>query len=1146
MSLARLMPGLAELGEPAPPSQTPEDPDSQAPSRKRPRLEEPGGASEAAWRLPLVPRLSEVEKEWALPPRPFRALLASADVVFENSTGSRVEKSAGGKQTRKPECQNSKFEMNGCLQSPPSQSVDSGWRASRRFSEPGPHDKEGFGVPHWDRAQAEAGQLRPSPSTHDMQGLKNEHGQQYLVQGRDNSQKDNSHRKQTENLLLDVTFYQETKPTCPEIKNRCKIDSVTPSNKQENNISASMLKISKSQNQPGMKMAEPSFSRDSSTIHNPEFPADLKCKLAPVYLKERAKKRNDKNETYVTDFTNIYGSQNRLNVKHKFLDDKKFVDAENMFSECYESKDQSVSNQSICVGEKNLISLPHYNHSIKSNVRDPDKNFTINLQNANWKEAETCLNSYISTRSEKCQSKNYNIGHILRENRENSWILHNYQTKCGNMKKTGGKWNLLQSAEIALLSTDNYCNTKAMNTREKQSKLLMIGALGRQKALINFFWLSGKGDNNNMLQVKYYTSEKDFNLSNIFENFITERFYFHKSISANEDDNSILAWHEMLKCLKQTDVQNLIIRNINVNKRNNILSIYLQTSASKPLNIILKANIASLLNNFDCLTGTENDSKYEEGCIFKWIMCLNYPKNIIVKTCIVYLGRTLTFSIPLGDHMKSLLEKKKLFKTEQVFEEFKKNPINSFSMTTKNMDLMGFDDIDEISLTKEISYKSKTSKQVMNVKNRAHYSMNTVKIHVKSLPQFIQKTHVYINEKFSEINMHNRKLDTERKRQHNKTSSFNFKFILENFFNVRQQAIPITRYTKHTEQTNPMIITQVQNVGSLQRSEIEAKKHDLILKEEEKVTAQSLTYSCQVHKDIKIAKKEKNSFCSMDDMFSVQLVSLMSKKVNVEETKYTNQNNLADRNEYESIMQERELANSKHFYPKNDSTECIKHHFESDLSVGNNECFQDLTAKCLSTEAMTIAKDFEMKSKFDLVLEELHMFHEISKENEILSTVETNNAQENYFGENNDVEEVKTKIKKDLKMGTVNKMCASSLLCDTIAGSNRNKRHQHLFKWETIPRNREQEVPNDYSCLRIPEEDLLCSTSEEDYEKPIPQRPAFFSDEFKEEKINYLIKRGNNFSHGISRVLPLKTCSRPIRVGLSRKVKLKQLHPYLK
>lgn len=948
--------------------------------------------------------------------------------------------------------------MNACLQPPPSGSLGSGSRASRRFSGAGLCDREAVSAPRRDRSPAEVGQLRPDMSPHDRQGPESEDGKQRLVHGRGERQTDNSPRKPAGNLLRDLTFHQETKPTFHQVEGRWEAGRATQPNQRERDLPASLLKTPQSQSQPGRKMARPRFSRGSSTRPLPELPADLQSSRAPVCLKERAKTKSDTKETCVPGSTNSYWPPNRRTVKRRrLLDDEKLGDAGDRFP----------------VRGESWTGLQHDKPSgIESDGREPDRNVTITLRNANREEAETCLDCCMSTRLEICPSENYSIRHILRKNRENSWVLHNYQTKGENTKKTGEKWNLLQLSDTALLSQDYY-NIKAMNTHEEQPKLLMIGTLGSQKALINFFWLSGKGENNIMLQLplQYYTSQKDFYLSNIFVNFITERFYSHKGISANEADNSILAWHEILKCLKQTDVHNLIIRNINVNRRNNI---YLQTGVSKALHIILKANIASLLNNFDSLTGTENDSKLEEGCIFKWIMCLNYPKNITVENNIIYLGRTLTFSIPLGDNMKPMLEKKKLFKTEQVFEEFKKQSINSFSVTSKNIVLMDFDDRDEI------SYKSKTCpEQVMNVKNWAQCSTNTVKMHVNSLPQFIQNNYEYINENFCEINMHNENLDTERKQEHNKISSFNCKCIVEGIFNVRQQAIPASHYTKRTEQTNPMISTQVQNFGSLLKSEMEAKRHDLILKEEENVIAQSLTYCHQVHKDIKIEKKEKNRFYSLDGIFSVQPVALMSRKENVEETKYVNQHNLADKKEYESILQESELANLKHFYPKNDSTECVQHQFEADLRVGNNACFQDLTAKCLPTEAMTIAKDFEMKSKFDLVLEELHMFHKISKENEILSTVETNNGQENYFRENNAVEAVKTKIKKDLKIGTVNKTCASSLLCDAKAGPNMHKRHQSLFNWETAQRNREQEVPNEHSCLRTSEEEVLYSTSEE-------------------------------------------------------------------
>ncbi|KAF6321640.1 RAD51 associated protein 2 [Rhinolophus ferrumequinum] len=1160
MSLTHRKRLVAKLREPVSPLLPAEDPDSQPPSSKRLRLEEPGGVSEAKWRLPLVPRLSEEEKVWELSPRPFKALLVSGNVIFDNSTDLHVEKSASEMQICNLRCQHSQFEMKSCVQSPPSQSFDSDLRASRSSSEPGLNVREVFSVHCSDRAQAEVGQLLPNASVHDIHRVKKEDGKQYLVQGRDNSQQDNSYIKQTENLFLGVTFYKETESTFHEIKNICKADPVMPSNVKENNtFSVSTLKIPKSQNKPSKEIAKPSYFRASSTISIPEFPTDLNNKMCPVYLKEIAKKKSDNDETYVRDFTNIYWSQNRLYVKkQKLKDDKKFVDAENIFSECYESNHQSLSNQSICVRKKDLISLHYYNHSsIESDVRDSEKNFTIKLQNENWEEAKTHLDSYIYTRLEKSQSWDCNIRHILRKKRENSWIMDNYKTKCENMKKTGEKLNLLCLLEIDLFSKVDDYNTKVMNTHEEQSKLFMIATLSHQKALINCFWLNAEGENNNMLQLKYYSTQKGFSLSHMFESFITESFCFCESILGNEKDN-ILNWYEILKCIKQIDVQNLITRNMNVNRETNILSIYLQTDVSKPLNIIWKTNITSLLNNFDFLPRIENDSKLEEGSIFKWILCLDYQKNV-VKNHIVYLERTLTFSKLLKYNVKPMLEKRKLFKTEQVFEESKKNPINSFDMTTKNIHFpifeiyekillsMDCDDMDKISLTKEISCKSKNCpEQVMNMENWDHCSTNTIKTHVKSLPEFTQNSYEYINEKFYEINIRNQDLDTERKLEHNKISSFNFKYIFEDFFNIRQKTMLPSHSTKHSKPTNSTIITQVLNFESLLKSEIEGKTHDLILKEEEKATVQSLTSNCQVHKDIKIRKEEKNSVYSTDGMFFVQPVSLMRKKVNVEKTKYVNQNNLADRNKDESILQESELANLKHFHPKNDFTECVNYQFETDLSIGNNECFQDLTAKCLSTEALTIAKDFETKSKFDLVLEELRMFHEISKENEMLSVMETNNGQGNYFGENNGVEEVKMEIKKDLKMGTVNKICASSLLCDTVAVPNMHKRHQSLFKWKPVPQNKEQEVPNECCYPRTSEEEVLYSTSEEDCEKPSPKRPAFFSDEFKEEKSNYFLKGGSNFSHGISRVLPLKTCSRPIRIGLSRKAKLKQLHPYLK
>ncbi|XP_024650050.2 RAD51-associated protein 2 isoform X2 [Macaca nemestrina] len=1110
---------MAELRKPTSSLTPPEDSDSQPPSSKRLCLEEPGGVSKAGWRLPLVPRLSEVEKIWELSPRPFKGLFVSTNAIFDNSTDSCVEKSVSGKQICNLGCPNLKFQMSSCLQSPPSQSPDSDLRASGR-SEAGLRDTEAFSVHHSDSSKAGFSQLLPSTSIHDIHGIRNENRKQQFVQGRDNVHK--------ENPFLDVNFYKETKSPFHEIKNRCKADSVMPSNKRENNISSSVLKISKSQNQPSLEIAKPSYFRDSSTISVPQFPTDLNSKMSSVYLKEIAKKKNDKKEAYVRDFTNIYWSQNRPDVKKQKLQNDKVVEAENIFSECYENDYASLSSQNTCK-RKDLISSNYCNYrSIKCDVRDSRKNFAI-LENANWEEAE-CLDSYIPTRLDKSQNWDCNVRHILRRNRGNCWIISNYKIKCENMKKTEEKWNWLLLSEIDLLSKEDYRCTKVMNVHEEQSKFLIREILGSQIALIMTVWLNGKGKNDNTVQLRYNATQKVFHVNNPFESFIVEIFYFHKSISGNQKDNSILTCYNILKCKKEIGkigIQNLITRNMNTNIKNGLLSIYLQDSVSEPLDIILKTNIAFLLNNFDSLTRIENDFELEEECIFKWMLYLKYPKNIIMENYTAYLARILTSSRLLEDNMKPMLKKRKLFRIEHVFEKSKKKSINSFSTTTQNTSLsifesyekipllMDFDDMEEISLIREITCRNMSCpQQLMNVENWAHYSSSTIKTSVKSCSQFIQNNHGYMNENFYEVNMHGQDLNMERKQGHN-ISSFNCEHIFEGFCNVRQQAIPRSHNTIHNEETHTISITQVLNFCNL-LSEIEEKKYDLILKEEVKVTAESLTNSFQIHKDTKIEKEEKDSFFPMDDMFSVQSVSLISREVNVEENKYLNQNYVTDRNEYESILPEREIANSKDLRRKNDSVLYVNHQFETGLSEGNDECFQDLAAKYLSTEALTIVKDFEMKRKFDLVLEELRMFHEISKENEILSTVETNNGQENYFGEN-DAEEVKMETEKDLKMVVVNKINASSSFCDTTAGPNTCKSHQSLFKWKTVPNNGEQEVPE--SCYpSTSEEELLYSTSEE----------------------------GSHFPHGISRVRPLKTCSRPIRIGLSRKARIKQLHPYLK
>ncbi|XP_055982267.1 RAD51-associated protein 2 [Sorex fumeus] len=1133
----------AELRKHASPLSPPAGPVFQPP-RKRLRLEEPGAVPEAGWRLPLVPRLSEVEKAWELTPcRPLTELFLSADVLFGNAT----ESSGGTSVAGAPRCEVGRRESRR-QGSPRWRSLPTrGFgpvRASRRFSEAG----DEFRAPSSVRSEAGGRQPLPNaPLTRALLEVKG--GKGSAAQERDTSQKVRRCLKRTPSPLLDVPFCKKTQAESREIRNRCQAGRVTPSN-NENNTSVFPLKIAKRPNLPSVEIAKPGYFGDSSPISIiPEFPTDLNSRMSSVYLEEMARKKNDINEAYVRGFTNIYWSQNRPDAKQKLQDDNKSVAAENIFPKCYESNPQSLSNQNTCVRKKDLISLNYYNQSrFNSDTRHPGKKVTIILENENWEELVTYLDCYMFTTMLKnfqtLETGDYNTRSIFIKNRENC-IMNNYGAKYQNMKKTGENFGFLQLLEVDPLSTDYY-NVKVVKTYEEQPKSLMIGMQSSQKTLILYFWLNGKEENDNMVQLRYNTTQKDFYLSSIFESFITEIFCFYKSILGIQNNNNILTWYEFLTCKKQVGVQNLVTRNMNVNRRHSIFELCLQTNVSERLKFILKTNIDSLLNNTDISTVAESDSKLGQAYISKWIVHLNYPKNV-VESHTIYLERILMFSKLLEDTLKPMLEKRKLFKSENVFEKSNDKKFDSSSMTTEIIHfpvfetykkfplLMNFNDnMNGMCLTKEIAYNNNSCpEQLMFLGNGPHCITNAVKTYVQFDSQSIQ----HVNENCYEINMYSQDLAIERKHESNKMSSFTFKCMSDDNFNIRQQAIPKDQDINFREEINLTPITQIVHFGNL-LSENEGKEYNLILKEEEKVTA------LLVQQDSKIGKEEKNASSSMSGMFPVQSVLLMNKKVCKEETnRYIDQNNVTDDNEYESILQESELANPKHFYPKNDSTESENYQF--DLNVANKECFQDLTAKCLSTEALTIVKDFEMKSKFDLVLEELRMFHEISKENEILNTAETNNGQENYSGENNNIEEVKMKIKEDLKMGTVNKICTSSFHCDNRVASSLHKRHQSLFKWKVVPEKGEQEVPEEYYSPRTSEQELFYPT-EEVGANSSAKRPALVSNELNEEKFHHSFKGGSSFSNGISRVLPLKTCSRPIRIGLSRKAKLKQLHPYLK
>ncbi|XP_076798231.1 RAD51-associated protein 2 [Arvicanthis niloticus] len=1042
----------------------PEDPSAASPSSKRRRLKEPAGVCEAGWPLLVVPRLSEVEKVWEWSLRPFTAFL------IPKNPGS----SGGGRQRCDLGCQDRTFQTQSCWQSGISGRAGCS-RVPRRSCEAGLQDREAQGVRLGD--QAEVSHAPPNTPMPYVQGVKKEPEE---LPKKETILKEKNSMRQPGKPFLYVPFSEETKSALHEIKDRCKVDSVITPEKKEN-VSSSTLKISKFQNQACLESAKPSYFRDSITKNLPEFSRDLNSNMSFVYLKEIAKKKNDKIVAYVRDFTNIFLSQNRPDAKkQKLQEDKKKVHVENDFSDYSESNYQSLTIE----GKIDLISLNYYQHSsIECDVRDSKKNFTLTLEDADWKGTERNQDYYIPTRQEESQSLDYNRS-ILKRKKQNCQRMKKNRIICENMNKHGEHLNLARLLLTDLLHEGDYHSVKVRNA--------MIGTLCSIPSLIKVAWFNDKGESVNMLQLGYNTVQK--------------------YISGNKED-STLTCHKILTCKKQVNIQ-----------KSGILSKYLQNSFSEFLNIIQKTNIVTLLYNFDSFIRNEDDGESEEVCIFKYIVNLNYLKNTIKERHTVYLTKMLTSSRLLGHNTKSTAKERKLFKMEHVLERAKKQIINSLTMTTKSFLiyklcenvplLIDFDNMEKLSLTKKPSYEnSRCAEQLLNMENLAYYSFGIGNTHVMSDPLFIQNNYGHINEKFYESSMYNQDLDTER------------------LYTL------LSHNTSHSDQINAMAITLNLSLENL-LGEIEEKIYDFVLKKEMKVTKSSR--SCQAHKSVD-TEKEEDSFPPMDRMSSVQSASLESKSVNMEKSKSVNQNNGTSIKEDGGILQESELANSKHFHPKNDSALYANHQFEIDSSGENNGCFQGLTTKCLTTETLPIAKEFEMKSKFDLVLEELRMFHEISKENEIPSTMETNSRKENYFGERNDVKEARMEIGKKLEMVETNTRDSPFLPCDVKTGLNKQKGHQSLFNWKTIPTQGGQAIHNE--CWLKSEEELLHSTPEEDDKKPLPKSSTFSPDEGEKET---LLKGGRHFSLGISRVQPLKTCSRPIRVGLSRRARLKQLHPYLK
>ncbi|XP_039225263.1 RAD51-associated protein 2 [Crotalus tigris] len=184
------------------------------------------------------------------------------------------------------------------------------------------------------------------------------------------------------------------------------------------------------------------------------------------------------------------------------------------------------------------------------------------------------------------------------------------------------------------------------------------------------------------------------------------------------------------------------------------------------------------------------------------------------------------------------------------------------------------------------------------------------------------------------------------------------------------------------------------------------------------------------------------------------------------------------------------------------------------------------------------------RDQFDLVLEELRMFNEISKENQNSQSQTGINILEKEPHVLNCSHNIPDQVSRNINQNPTISTTGIAMSC--TSGVKQNSYKKSSFK-QNIQFG-EQEISHN-SSSNLSDEELFCSSSEEraHCKQSFSWKPAFVSQTFmKEGSYNLTTERGNCLLSGIIRIQPLKTCCGPLRVGLSRKAKLKQLHPYLK
>uniref|UniRef100_A0A452IUD3 RAD51 interacting motif domain-containing protein n=1 Tax=Gopherus agassizii TaxID=38772 RepID=A0A452IUD3_9SAUR len=931
-----------------------------------------------------------------------------------------------------------------------------------------------------------------------------------LFQVKTSSQKIDTDNKWKKHQLLDVPFLCGINSIFSEIKNK------------DRNYCLKKLPTEENKDHYG------NISKCSNASNT------LNSNMLSTNLKE-IEQKNFKHQTYVMQSEKIYCSQNISMIrKQKFQNDKNIVNAASVCSEFNESNHQSVSKQ-------NTLALVEEREKItETNLRN-----NINSVKCNQMFAKRIVKEKELGNAEGNEHQEPNI----------YLSVHTYfgsktpqSDECSNstniLKRTWGKVSYedvtlnIQEITVPLISEvlrnrdlninyDMHCVNCNRNLHESELKLSTTKILDIKRYLSKSVVTKGNCS---------YSTTQD----------LTRPGSLNEDVLKHQEDDSIIGWfhlYEKLKSVEQYSIPELIT-SIN----NNSTYIYLQVTVSEQQNVnTIKSNLAFFPYNINCLHPAEEKCVPVEKNPF-YCMC----KEIINPKLVKHAGfqlhhkyQKIQYSSTVAEHKEaSFLHKRALFHNQQRVTTNKENsdkkgyancgelqknccsslpkiPYFSIFDTYEKIPLStDSEEMEQIPLVRQINHNNEKYIEESTIAGIKSVHNVPVLSDVCILPEL--STVVNCNSKFLPDSRNSQHLENERKYVHFLNTGFNYGNIFHCFLDNGQCSTSPFYFGPFTDKA-VSLKTEEGHCRSFLSDDTEK-----LCDEMNSILQYQIVRSSEVSNNnmyFKVQREETMTFSLDEDIqkdrnFCTLNSKPMTIKQNLEDLQEVGEinsgkNYITNKNQLQTILHGSRSTNLILSCSEDESAICVASGDKliPHLSIMDNGCFEDMTDQHLPSESKNIS-EFEMKSKFDLVLEELCMFHEISKEHENkLSKVETNTIQENPQELNNS-----EGIDENLKSVSQTKVCISFPICGTTAGQNITKNNQSSFEGKILSRNVKQKVPHEFCSSSMSDEELPYAHSEEE---------------------NYL-------SHEIVRVQPLKTCSGPIRIGLSRKAKLKKLHPYLK